>query len=483
MPKKRSLSKNFLIIALTVFLMPLAARSDAEEFRPSHAFFKKNKALWDDPRPFFKVNPIKSEMPPEEYAKLVRADIDTVKQKWVEVVGFKSPDLVGKIASQIKPGKYTFADKEKYPGFKELMIPLEYELMWREPGPPNGFAFMEFEVVPTTQCYMRLNLAEATLEHEGKSKLNAQGYLVDDSYVTGLPFPKPSGQFKAQQIMYNWVKRAYNWDQTMQVARNFMGDKNLNKASATTYTYIFFKFASRVDNEPFGVLDKRAIKGEQLRSLSVIYHTPRDQSGNVIWSLETAGTEKNNQIVMWVNELRRLRRLSGTDTQDTYPGSNYIFDDAEFFIQKLHPEIFPYEFKLIEEREFLVPFVTWDGSEYVAKENMERKNVKMQRRPMYVVELKQKDSTYVYGRRLFYIDKETHLIYMVQNFDQEGRLWRFTTGLLGYPQPEIPLTGYLYLYNLDVIDPQSEFEMIHWLPAPFLTRTDVNISSLKKWGK
>ena len=61
-------------------------------------------------------------------------DIEKMKDLWAELIGFKASEVVGKIAPEIKPGKYSYADKGKHPGLKELMIPLQYERF--KPGEP-----------------------------------------------------------------------------------------------------------------------------------------------------------------------------------------------------------------------------------------------------------------------------------------------------------------------------------------------------------
>ena len=50
-------------------------------------------------------------------------------------MGFRAPDLVGKIAPEIKPGKYTYKDVQNNPGFKQLMWPDLYKRI-KPGGPP-----------------------------------------------------------------------------------------------------------------------------------------------------------------------------------------------------------------------------------------------------------------------------------------------------------------------------------------------------------
>ena len=105
-------------------------------------------------------------------------------------------------------------------------------------------------------------------------------------------------------------------------------------------------------------------------------------------------------------------------------------------MQKLSPNRYPYKFEVIDEREFLVMAPTVDGAEYIASKGMEFRNVRLERRPIYVVKLTQLDPSYVYGHRIFYIDKETFLYYHVENYDRKGRLYRTWDGNYGW-MPEM----------------------------------------------
>ena len=77
------------------------------------------KKTLDDPRPYVKTQ---IELWGKEVKEYLSFDVEEGSRRWAELVGFKSPDLVGEIAPEIKPGKYTLEDKTKYP-FDKLMPP------------------------------------------------------------------------------------------------------------------------------------------------------------------------------------------------------------------------------------------------------------------------------------------------------------------------------------------------------------------------
>ena len=133
--------------------------------------------------------------------------------------------------------------------------------------------------------------------------------------------------------------------------------------------------------------------------------------GNVLSILNYTDTDKYDLFLLYINMLRRIRRMSATDSQDDVGGGDMIYEDLEFFDQKLSPKRFPYKFEVIAEREFLVPaHITQESATYIdSKKGMEWRNIEFERRPMYVVQLTQLDKNFVYGKRILYIDKETFL--------------------------------------------------------------------------
>jgi len=184
-----------------------------ERYQYTLTDFNECKENLDDPQPFFTCNEQwKKWIPAEVYEKLIY-EPEEMKKIWAGIVGFKAPDVVEKMAPEIKPGKYSLADKKKYP-FDKLM-PQLYFNKFNQPGvdgPNHAGNFTGFEVVPTRQYYYSLPVAEATQKNTGKTRLDDKGYILAETYVNGFPFPKPSGPQKAWQILYN-VDKCYNdWD-------------------------------------------------------------------------------------------------------------------------------------------------------------------------------------------------------------------------------------------------------------------------------
>jgi hypothetical protein len=171
--------------------------------------------------------------------------------------------------------------------------------------------------------------------------------------------------------------------------------------------------------------------------------------------------------------------MTSTDTQDPIMGLDQIYDDNYGLAQKLSPKHFPYVYEVVGEREFLVPFAT--GDEYLTSDTFEMKNIKMERRPCYIVQLTQQDSNYVYGRRVFYIDKELLTVAFAENYNQKQTLYR-TSCFVNHFYEDMGALVQGWLFLRDHIDLHSTISDYFVVPA-FFERKEVSMRSMSRFGK
>lgn len=435
----------------------------------------KTKAWCDDPRPLYKDLDWKKILPKAEVDKLL-IDPEEAKKAWAELVGFRAPDVVGKIAPEIKPGKYNYKDKAQYPGLKELMIPYHYEIF--KPGaPPFPGNFSQIEIIPTRQYYQSTGFSKLTMDNLGKTKQDAKGYFEWQTYNGGVPFPKPAGPHKAIQIMYNVIFAPQASDNMLVMQGSRTYTKTMKIDAESTAIGGQFKVHGRV-MEPKGWYDERAKKYGEYRVRGMVGLTPRDSFGFAIANTEYLDPAKWNNNLMYIPGMRRTRKLSATDTQDVFAGSDAISDDAVGFGQKISATIYPMEYKVIAEREYLVLAHTIDREWYYSCNGMERMNTKWERRPIYVMELTELDKAYVYGKRVLYVDKENFAIHLSMNYDREGRLYRTLDNMHRFiPEAGIEIQTDTQIV-INHIDPHSTLTYMYELPDPSVGREVGNIAAM-----
>jgi len=446
-----------------------------DTYLPSIEKFQQAKHFFDDPRPVLKTWNYKT-MLPKVLSDALTYDVGAMKSGWAELVGFKAPDIVGKIHPEIKPGKYTYKDVQNNPAFKELMWKTLYDRI-KPGGPPLAANVPEFEIVPTQQYYWSLPIVELTKKNLGKTKLDAAGYVKWQTWEGGIPFPKPSGPQKAQQILYNWI---YRCDKQQSNGTNFADsrgfDKNLKQDSQGLMQYIAVGLAGRAILPPYGWYDENAKARGEAWALSGQTVYPREAAGTMIMNIYYLDPMKPDTSFIYLPSMRRVRKLSTTDTQDPLPLAglvDMIGDDQNSFTQKISPTVYPYKIELIAEREYLVFSPDIDGSEYLTSKNLEYRNTKFERRPIYVLQLTSLDKNYVYSKRILYIDKEFFLIHQTENYDKKGRLYRSCYSRPAWYGPYIGQMGWSnYQFYFDYVDLHSTIYMDLEVPANY-TREDL----------
>ncbi len=443
----------------------------------------KLRKVTDDPTPVYKkVNYMKDWVTQETWDKIT-ADPKEAGEAWEKVRGFKSPDLTGTIAPEIKPGKYTLADKERLP-FKELMTPGLYA-RFNEPGGQGeniGGNFTEFEVIPTRQYYYPLAKSMDTMKNEGKARMDEQGYADELSFETGVPFPKPSGPLAGWQVIHNFSD--YTYDDVVGVMYDVGVDDSFKKDRGGLYKYYIMKLARRSIMEPKGRwYDARAERLQESMAAISELHAPRDMYGNAYLQYTYDAPDKPNKSMIYTPLLRRIRLMTDSDSQDQAIGMDYANDDDSMLAQDLRPDKYPYEVKILEEREFLFPTYTIDGETWIdSKNKFLWRNLKMERRPCYVIEMKQLDSNYIYSKRLYWVDKENFLFLMGEMYDQKGRLWRSQNTQYAFSQ-ESGTYGWFQTWAWDHIDVHSSFITSYEFPGENMARKELSPKRLMQGVK
>jgi hypothetical protein len=282
--------------------------------------------------------------------------------------------------------------------------------------------------------------------------------------------------------MHNWEKRYISWDNAMGLQHLMGFNKDLKMDFDSSANGWSLRLHGRVTMEPYGWYDERAKKLGEIRAFNFMNIAPRDFYGNIMNAISYLDPDKADQLTAYVNVLRRTRKLSGTDLQDRAVGQDVILDDYEGFNRKFSPKRYPWKFELIDEREYLVPALDQDGSIYFSKKGLELRNIKFERRPIYVIKLTQTDPNYIYSSTILYIDQETFLYHHIENYDRKGRLYRTATSIWS-DFPEMGMHTVWQLVLRDYLDYHSNLSWTFLFPATWITREHVNLQSLIKGVK
>jgi len=486
--KHLKIAKCNIMVLLTLALFSSIVLAEEkipapESYMPHPSEVPDIKKATDDPRDLTVTYALKDVVPPE-IMKLLTFDQEKMKKGSVELLGFTAPELVGKIAPEIKSGHYTYKDLEKYPGFKELFPP-EFVMHIKEPGPPFVCSIPDFEIIPTVQYHHCLPYIELTKQNLGKTKLDKDGYIVPRSWEGGIPFPRPSGKFKAQQVYYSFEKKgcdSFNRNFFLSLESNGY-DRNLYMDKRTTAIVCNTMFMGRFLFPPYGWFDERAERNGEFYAFAYVNFEPRAMRGLGVLNYHYDDPNKMDRLMIYVPSLRRIRTMSATDTQD--PQGDLTYDDSNMMAQKITSKKYPYKFDIIAEREYLMPTTYGRSPLWVDSKNYYAiREVEFQRRPCYVLQMTQLDSNYLYSKRVLYIDKETFVSLFAAYYDQKGNLYRTQcyTGYTFFPEIGQSTVYGGIVSQHDYVDLHSTFQVLFGIPAVF-KREQFTMQYLIKMGK
>lgn len=348
-------------------------------------------------------------------------------EDFAKMLGFKVKDKVGTVAPEIKPGMVIDANNYKqYPGLKELLP----ESLYVRLDPGHYAPLAPIKIVATDQYHLGRGWIEKTMQSAKTARIGADGVTLE-GYVGGHPFLNP--QSGAELIQ--WADNPYLGDTfAMRPMRlRLYGRDNKPEREMRQHLNVS-RYLNCTDWRPEGLTPNP----EQIHYIvSGTFIYPRDISGTSYVRKRYIPANKPDEFLLFIASMRRIRQMSGRDTQDPLFGSDLVWDDYNVFWQKLSATDFPCDYKLQPPREMLMPtYIDYDWpddrasagyTDYLVDESGDQVYLRYgswQRRWLYMCEVIEKDPNYVYSRRVIANEPETCVQLQTDLYDQAGRLWR-----------------------------------------------------------
>jgi len=346
---------------------------------------------------------------------------------WEKMVGFKAPDVVGKVAPGIKPGMVIDAGNYKQiPDLDKLLPKSLYDRL-----DPNSYApLAPIKVAETNQYHCSRGYLEKSLETAKTIKFAADGISLE-GYQGGFPFIHPKNGVELIQLADN-VYLGDTFAMRPMRLRLYNAKNKPERELRQHLNVLRYKGCTDWRGE-----DIEPNPQEIMYVVSGTFVYPRDLSGTAYVRKRYLKAENPDEFLLYIPSMRRIRRLSGRDTQDPLFGSDLTWDDYNIFWQKLSATDFPNEYKIIRKTEMLLPtFIDYNWPDDRASAGYTAYNVdesgdqvylnfgSWQRRPVTILEVKSKDPAYLYSKRIITFDNETGLQLQTDLYDQAGRLWR-----------------------------------------------------------
>ncbi|MGH7899866.1 MAG: DUF1329 domain-containing protein, partial [Candidatus Binatia bacterium] len=410
---------------------------------------------------------------PDDELKLVRDEALgeefavnlTLARKWREILGGSAPEWTGKIAPSVVPGTViTSANYKSFADLDKLLPPQWYKRL--EAGAWNPIT--EIRVGETDPFFPTHEYIEATKSN----RYAPSGFTIKD-WKGGLPFPKPT---TAEQVLTNYLYRYWVDDLTFRFAWHLVGPSD-NLERTIKGQMFGMRLNGRTLTKPRPGYD--AATAGVLEKIGTVIESPKDVRGLALSRTRHVDMSVSDSIQYYLPALRRVRRLSGRDTQDPIAGTDLTWDDYVGFYQQISPE--NVEVKLVGEGEVLHPSVYTKpaaGGAYqhnvspFDQKNMTVRFKKWQRRPVWIVDVISKDPSYIYSKRRMWVDKELPNVFHVEALDRKGNHWKTLQTAMVYNPTNGDGSNWDWADFADDINKHRTAWIFEWTSLPGLTPDD-----------
>lgn len=349
-------------------------------------------------------------------------------KEWTDILGYNSKELVKKMdpAPEIKPGMViTPQNYKNYPGLKKLLPKVIYMRL----NPNYWLPIKRIEITETKPRYYPLGVSEGTRLCMKNVHLSKDWKLK--GYEYGLPFPHPKN---AIELVWDETITSRNFNPNLWFEPITFLNYNRHRKLDTKIKALLgmlkvqgrYKMKDRPKAMPFD--EHHCIKyfsGRGLLSVGKLVITyPADSKGMAFLRFRYLDPEKPDLFISFLPGLRRIRVLSGSDAQDPILGSELIWDNWTAAWQKQptkNPKLFPNKYKILGKRVILQPTYPQHPSLRVEGEQVYQK---WEKRPVWVLEIDSLDPTYIYSKRIWYIDMVHFKNLFVEYYDRRGHLFR-----------------------------------------------------------
>ncbi len=344
-------------------------------------------------------------------------------RQWEAFLGYTAPQLAEKDtkAPSIKPGLViTPENVAKYE--KELRELFPYGFDWEVDrltgtGVFAGYNYfpLEMVIVPTTHAWNDRGFLEASKKYATTCSIDVHGNLT--GWVAGIPFPHPQN---AQQVVHNYDRLTVMADNlnSMPMSIGLYG-RNGTRERVEKIELHWNNYAGRIKLDPIP-----SIPGFEdiYEKGSILALYPYDLKGYAAVRTRYKDSGAEDSFVSYVPSMRRIRRLAGTNTQDPLVGSDLTWEDWKGYWSKISTH--PADYELLGEAVVLCPSFNPKPIKYSDKYGGVCQRYWWERRPVWIVKITYRESSYIYGSRIWYVDRETFALQQQMLYDRQGRLWK-----------------------------------------------------------
>jgi hypothetical protein len=328
-------------------------------------------------------------------------------------------------------GKYR-GDYSKYKGEKPLFsIDASNVDKYKDKLSPGQVEFIKqtkgyrMDVYPSHRNAGFPDFVEAnTKKNAASAKLGADGWSLKEAFLPGIPFPIPKNGAEAMwnfQVRYRGV--GVEWPDTHTVASPRPGSTEWIETHGPQTVYL--PWGKKGATTPAQVNDRAY-------SIYFAYQSPPALAGQAI--TQTYYFSKPNETSYYFPGQRRVRRMPSYAYDSPQIGfeNQYTLDQPWIFNGNLDR----FDWKLVGKKEMYVPYNSFGMYNFNAKLHdvllpkflsPDYRRYELHR--VWVVEATvKKGMRHLAPKRLFYIDEDSWLALVADDYDAQGKLWKVREG-------------------------------------------------------
>ncbi|MDC8786393.1 DUF1329 domain-containing protein [Roseateles koreensis] len=278
------------------------------------------------------------------------------------------------------------------------------------------------DVYPTHRnCTAPDFVLENTKRNVTGAKLSEDGTVLQQAALPGVPFPLPT---TGAQVMWNFQTRYagvgadYPDTLTMVSPRGGSGSWIITEGPLHQY----FPSGAKGTHSPQEV-------GDVLSATYFTLNAPVALAGQSLAAKASFGA-KDNEVYFYFPGQRRVRRMPsyGYDAPQIGFENQYTIDQTQMFIGNLDR----FDWKLVGKKEILVPYNTFRLNDFTAKRDevygpnyINASNRRYETHRVWVVEATvKKGMRHLAPRKVFYVDEDSWLVLVGEDYDAQGALWK-----------------------------------------------------------
>lgn len=364
-----------------------------------------------------------------------------LSEKWTKLRGYNAPQLISEaeFPAELKPGlEINSGNIGQMPWLNKYLPKATLDRIKSS----DWFKWNKIVIVPTSSYYMpegTLDQTNAAVNNNIKFNATAEGNLLtpDGKHLlatsAALPFVHPKNGL---ELNWDYIAHGVSSDNLAFKPVKFNVCDSGNSLERQYEAHLYWqKFHGRTQAEPLG-----SVRGQEgaVEGGAVYFTKPFDIAGLAAVRIRYADVNKDDNFKAFVPSLRRTRTLTGSDGQDPLAaGLEITWDEWRSYWLKTNPKDFDY---VLSGDGFVLTQPETGHAYDPAKMDPSSCNVdtiELELRPVWKLEVIDKNGKYQYSKRIIYIDKENYYAQYEEMYDKQGNLWRVWDDVRDFD----PLTG------------------------------------------